>query len=223
MGSFLRSAMGCLPPIGLLLLGGGCTDGDGAGTAGPGPGAVAGATTAPDGSAPESPGPGPGGAKSSPEIKKIMVRLTKGPDSLTPVIGAELKAESPPWDTIRGQTKEYAQLAAEMGKYDPPRGSKESWDRLAVAYAGMATDLDRAARAGDKDEALAAHGQITNSCNSCHREHRTMGPGMGGPPGGFRSGPGGPGGPGDGRPGGGGPGGPGRGGPGGPGGGGPPG
>src|SRR5262249_24912132 len=58
------------------------------------------------------------------------------------------------------------------------------------------------AQAKDKDAALAAHTQITNSCMSCHREHRAMGPGgrggMGGgppgfgPPGGGRPGPGGP-------------------------------
>ena len=151
----------------------------------------------------EGPGNGPsppvggamatGGAESSPGIKQIMVRLTKGPTSLTPILGDELKQAEPAWETIQGQTKEYAQLAAEMGKYDPPKGSKESWTKLASAYAESAADLDKSARAKDKEAALAAHGQITNSCMACHREHRAMGPGMGGPPGGMRGGP--PGGP----------------------------
>ncbi len=220
----LRGALCCLPPMAALMMGGGCAEEKGAAPAGqaagetptpsarPAPGAES-ASPGPQGPVMASAGPagmagpgpgGPGGGKSSPEIKKIMTRLTKGPNSLTPLLGKELKAESPAWDTIQGQTKEYAQLASEMGKYDPPKGSKDSWDKLTTAYAGLATDLDTAAQAKDKDAALAAHGKITNSCNSCHRQHRAMGPGMGGPRGGGPRGGGpggGPGGPGGGPPG----------------------
>ena len=107
---------------------------------------------------------GPPSAKSSPKVKEIMVRLTKGPNSLTPVIGKELNEAQPPWETLQPQTREYAQLASEMGQYDPPRGSKESWVKQTLAYAEMATEMDRATQAKDKDAALAAHTQITNSC-----------------------------------------------------------
>ena len=173
-----------------------------------------------------APSGGPPAAKSSPEVKAIMVKLTKGPNSLTPVIGKGLNEAQPPWETLQPQTKEYAQLASEMGQYDPPKGSKESWAKQTSTYAEMATEMDRATQARDKDAALAAHAQITNSCMSCHREHRMMGPGRGGPPGG-RPGFGPPGGPPGGGPGGppgfgppgrgpGGPGGPPPGGPGGP-------
>jgi hypothetical protein len=122
-----------------------------------------------------------------------MTKLAKGPNSLTDVLGKELKQDQPPWVTIQGQTKEYALLAAELSTHNPPKGSKESWATSTTAYAGSATDLDKAAQAKDKDAALAAHGKLANSCMACHREHR-MGPGMGGPrgggppPGGPRSG-----------------------------------
>jgi hypothetical protein len=129
------------------------------------------------------------GAAPIPGIKQIMTKLAKGPRSLTPVLGQELKADQPAWETIQVQTKEYAVLAAEMSKYDPPKGSKESWINLAGAYAKAAGELDEAARAKDKNAALAAHGELASSCMSCHREHRQMGPGMGGPPGGFPGGP----------------------------------
>ena len=149
--------------------------------------------------------PPPAGGRSSPEIKEIMTKLAKGPNSLTPVLGNELKADQPAWETIQGQTKEYAQLAGELVKYDPPKGSKESWTKLTGEYSAAASELDKAAQAKDKDAALQAHGQVANSCMSCHRQHRTMGPGPGGPrgkmgPPGF--GPGGPGGPPPGGPGG---------------------
>jgi hypothetical protein len=139
--------------------------------------------------------PAPGGPEQggrpgrSSEIRQIMGKLAKGPTSLTPVIGGELKQDPPPWETIQGQAKEYAVLASELGKHDPPKGSKESWAKLTSDYAGSAGDLDKAAQQMDKAAALVAHDQLSNACNACHREHRAMGPGMGGPPGGFPGGP----------------------------------
>ncbi len=147
-----------------------------------------------------------------------MTKLTKGPNSLTPLIGNELGQNPPPWETIQGQTKEYVQSASELGTYDPPKGAKESWIALTTAFADSAAELDRAAIAKNKETALVAHDQLKNSCNACHQEHRRMGRGGGGGPPGFgpRGGPGGPpqGGPGGRPPGG--PGGPPPGGPGGP-------
>jgi hypothetical protein len=137
------------------------------------------------------------GTATSPSIKEIMTKLTKGPNSLTPVIGDELETENPPWATIQTQTKEFVQLAAAMGKNDPPKGHKSSWEKLTSAYAEWAADLDEAAQAKNKDAALEAHGKLAGSCMACHREHRVMRPGrggMGGPPGSQRPGmpPGGP-------------------------------
>ena len=151
------------------------------------------ANPSPQGSGPQSPPPGgrgPGGRAGPPSaIRQIMIKLTKGPSSLTPVLGQELKEDQPPWETIQGQTKEYALSAADLGKHDPPKGSKESWATLTAAFAGSAADLDKAAQAKDKDAALTAHGKLTTSCNACHKEHRMMGRGMGGPAGDFPGGP----------------------------------
>jgi hypothetical protein len=70
-----------------------------------------------------------------------------------------------------------------MGKNGPPKGHKASWEKLTSAYAEWASDLDKAAQAKDKDAALEAHGKLAGSCMACHREHREMRKGMGGPPG----------------------------------------
>ena len=133
-------------------------------------------------------------------IRGIMMKLNgRGPNALQTSIGAALKADKPAWETIEPQANEYAQLAADLAKHDPPKGSKESWAKFAADYAGLATTLDKAAQAKDKDAATAAHEDLAASCNDCHRQHRG-GPGMGGP---GRGGPG-RGGPGmGGRPGGG--------------------
>ena len=129
----------------------------------------------------EGMGPGmmggpPGMPGPSTPIRQVMTKLTKGPESLTSKIGQELQTDPPAWDTIQPQTKEYLELAATLSKYDPPRGSKESWAKLTGSYTDTAAKLDRAATAKDKAAALEAHTALTQSCNACHREHRMMGP-----------------------------------------------
>jgi hypothetical protein len=178
----------CVFPVCLaaLLLVGGCGEGDGDDQEDQSPPGVAGGARG--GGAPGGGGPG------SPGIRQIMAKLTKGPNSLTPVIGNELDQDPPPWETIQGQTKEYSQSASELGKYDPPKGAKDSWIKLTAAFAELASELDHAAVAKNKETAKVAHDQLKNSCNACHQEHRRMGRGGGGGPMGFgpRGGRGGP-------------------------------
>jgi hypothetical protein len=145
----------------------------------------------PGGQWPGGPG-GPGGPRGP--IGEIMAKLTNGPQSLTNIIGAELNEPTPPWDKIQPQTKEYAQLASSMSKYDPPKGEKDTWLKLTGAFTQSANDLEHAAEAKDTDAARAAHRSLRNSCQTCHDAHRRGRGGMGMPPGGFR-GPRGPGGP----------------------------
>jgi hypothetical protein len=181
MSKSFGAALAACCLIGVSLVCGGCS--------GEPEGAQPGATEVQPGMAPAPPA-GPV-STSSRGIRRIMGRLTKGQSSLTEVIGKELKEATPAWETIQGQTKEYVQLVGEMTKYDPPKGTKESWTDLTAAYAESAGDLDKAAQAKDQSAALAAHGEIKNSCMGCHRQHRTMGPGgpggpgFGGRPGGF--------------------------------------
>jgi hypothetical protein len=127
------------------------------------------------GGAPNPPG---GGGPSGPptSIKGIMGKVTRGPMSLHFQIEKELKADNPDWAKIQPQASEYAQLAADLGKYDPPKGTKDSWGKLTSDYSASASALDNAAKAKDKDGAKSAHAKLANSCNTCHREHRTMGP-----------------------------------------------
>lgn len=135
---------------------------------------------------------GPGGGGPASRTKEIMRKLAGPQAGLTALLGEALKANPPAWDTVQPQTKEYATLAAEFAKLDPPRGSKESWANLAGAFAKSAADLDAAAQAKDQAKATTAHSALASSCMACHREHRAMGGpgggGFGGPPGGFGGG-----------------------------------
>lgn len=112
-------------------------------------------------------------------IGEAMTKLAKGPQSLNAQIGNELKTEPPPWDTIQPQAKEFAQLSASLEQYDPPKGDKESWKKQTAAFAKTARDLEHAAEAKNKADALAAHQMLQTSCKACHNAHRG---GPGGPP-----------------------------------------
>jgi hypothetical protein len=134
---------------------------------------------------------GPGGPGSNPVIKEAMVKIGKGPNSLTPTIGKELKESTPSWDSIGPQAHEIATLAASIVKEEPTRGDKESWARLSGIFLATADELGKAAQAKDQGAAAKAHARLANGCMECHRAHRTMGPGgpgggpgRGGPPGG---------------------------------------
>jgi len=114
-----------------------------------------------------------------------MVKVAKGPTSLNEMLKRELQADQPDWATIQPQTAEYARLAADLGKADPPKGSKESWAKQTSAFSDSATALDKAAQSKDLPAARTAQEKLGSSCMQCHREHRG---GPGGPPGG-RGGP----------------------------------
>lgn len=117
-----------------------------------------------------------------------MSRLGKGPRSLSLVIGNELTTDMPKWESIQDLTKQYATLAGYLKVFPPPRGSDESWKEKTAAFDKTATELNEAAKAKNKDAALAAHQQLSQSCAACHREHRGGGPG-GAPPAGLPGGP----------------------------------
>jgi hypothetical protein len=111
------------------------------------------------------------------------------PGGLTKDINDGLRSQTPDWPTLQKQAGQYTQIIADLAKLDPPRGSKESWDKLTAAFHESAVDLEKALKAEKRDEAVTASTHLTNSCMECHREHRMMrgGGGRGGfgpPPGG---------------------------------------
>jgi EF hand len=123
------------------------------------------------------PGVGPGGqGKQSSPISEIMDKLNKGPQSLTELLDADLSSDPTPWDAIQPRTKMFAKLVADLARYDPPKGSKESWAKQISAYAAFAAAMDRAAQAKDKIVVVAVHEKLSNSCMACHQQHK-MGPG----------------------------------------------
>jgi hypothetical protein len=142
--------------------------------------ATEGAREAPDGPGAAATGDEGAGNATTPNIRYIMNRVARK-GALTDKIAAGLEAEPISWEKLQERSKECARLASALGQNEPPRGSKESWAKLALAYANSATSLDRAAQGKDREAALASLDQLANSCTECHREHRKM-RGRGNPP-----------------------------------------
>jgi len=125
------------------------------------------------------PSAGTGGANAAasgvPTISDIMQQVNRGKGSLHREVGEALQAESVDWAAIEPKAKNYAALADFLGKNDPPKGDKASWESLSKAYAADAQGLYAAAEKKDKEAALAAHQKLSDSCMGCHRAHRETG------------------------------------------------
>ncbi|HEY7312537.1 MAG TPA: hypothetical protein VH643_24450 [Gemmataceae bacterium] len=105
-------------------------------------------------------------------IKAIMTKAHKGGNSLLATVGQDLKAADPDWDDVQMKTKELVKLGTSLGKNEPPKGDKESWEKLTKSYLDTAKQLDAATRAKEKSKAVTAHTKLTKMCMACHKVHK---------------------------------------------------
>jgi hypothetical protein len=108
----------------------------------------------------------------TPTIKEIMIKAHKGGKSLIQTVGKELKADEPNWTDLQKKTKELVKLGTALGKNEPPKGEKASWEKLTKEYVKNAKALDEAAKKQDKTAALASQKKLTSACASCHKLHK---------------------------------------------------
>jgi cytochrome c556 len=106
------------------------------------------------------------------EVKEIMVKVNKTGTGLYSVVVQELRQDDTNWDEVKKDAKEIARLGAMLGKLDPPKGEKDSWQKLTKAYAENTKALDTAAAKMDKDATKAAAAKLGESCDTCHKSHR---------------------------------------------------
>jgi cytochrome c556 len=109
-----------------------------------------------------------------PSIEEIMKKVNKRKAGLHDNIGEALKMGTVDWESVQEKSKQYAALADFLGKNDPPKGSKASWEKLTKTYATDAKALYAAAEKKDKAAVSAAHRKLQGECMGCHRAHREM-------------------------------------------------
>lgn len=112
------------------------------------------------------------GNADAPMVKDIM-KKANSPTGIYANLGQDLKDDNPSWPDVQKEAKELAQLASALRQATPPRGDKDSWDKLTAAYADSAQKLQKATAAMDKDAALAAWNKMGGpTCKACHAAHR---------------------------------------------------
>jgi cytochrome c556 len=108
----------------------------------------------------------------APSVKEIMDKANK-PTGIYFNLGQDLKGDNPAWSDIQQEAKELKQLADALRQAAPPRGDKDSWDKLTNLYANNAKALLQAAAKMDQAAAREAHAKMGgNACMTCHKAHR---------------------------------------------------
>jgi cytochrome c556 len=118
---------------------------------------------------------GPAGAQDeekTPPVKKIMDVLHKGGKAHLSKAKAALKGDSPDWAEVLKDAKAIAKYGAYLPKNDPPRGDKESWEKIAKTYASTAKTLEEAAEKEELTKARAATKKLGATCKTCHEAHK---------------------------------------------------
>src|SRR5262249_43149188 len=110
--------------------------------------------------------------KKDPTIKEIMNKAHKGGNALIKVLEKELKAPDVDWEHVQEHTKELLDLGKALGKNEPPKGEKASWEKLTKQYEDNATALNKAAEKKERKTAQDARAKLQGSCAGCHKQHR---------------------------------------------------
>ncbi len=108
----------------------------------------------------------------TPSIKKIMATLHKGTKAPVNNVKALLKSETPEWSKVEKDAEIIVKFAAFLPKNDPPKGEKESYEKLAKAYEKSAKALKTAAEKEELKAARAASKKLSESCKACHAVHK---------------------------------------------------
>jgi len=110
-------------------------------------------------------------AADNPDIETIMKKVNGG-KGLHKSLAKDLQASPIDWDAAAKKSKEYNDLVSALGKNEPPKGEKKSWDKLTKEYAENAKALNEACEKKDKTAAVSTQGKISRSCKSCHDAHK---------------------------------------------------
>jgi cytochrome c556 len=106
-----------------------------------------------------------------PTVKEIMQKL-HGPQGLRVKLSRDMRGDTPNWQEVQKDTKAMVKFAEVLGKSQPPRGEKPSWDKLAEQYISGVKALDTAADKQDTAALKTAFARSGGSCTKCHNAHK---------------------------------------------------
>jgi hypothetical protein len=107
-----------------------------------------------------------------PEIGDIMKKLNSKKAGIHGKLIIAVKEESPKWEDIEKQAKDYKKLIDALGKNKEPKGDKDAWTKLTKTYSESGAKFVTAVEKKDKKAALNVLKTIDSSCAGCHKEHK---------------------------------------------------
>jgi hypothetical protein len=110
------------------------------------------------------------GGEKAKSIKEVMASHKK--DKLRSQIETALKDDNPDWADLQKKTKTYADQAKLLKDFEPPKGDKEDYVKLAKGFSECITNLDKAAKEKDAKAATEAFKKSGTFCGKCHAEHK---------------------------------------------------
>jgi hypothetical protein len=109
-------------------------------------------------------------AEKTPDIKTIMAEGHKGSDAFLAKIGSEAKAGK--WEDATMHAKALNVFGEALGKNDPPKGEKASWERLSKKYNENTKAVLSAVEKKDATATATSLKAIQGSCMECHKSHK---------------------------------------------------
>ncbi len=110
-------------------------------------------------------------AASMPDIETIMKKVNSG-KGLFKALDKDLKAPNVDWDACAKKSQEILDLVSALGKNEPPKGDKKSWEKMTKDYTANAKALKEACDKKDKSAAMNAARKMGGSCKACHDAHK---------------------------------------------------
>ncbi|AMV36459.1 cytochrome c [Planctomyces sp. SH-PL62] len=105
-------------------------------------------------------------------VEVVMKKLFAGKSSPNGTLKAAAKSDSPDWTKVKEASDVFARYAPALGENAPPKGDKDSWDKLTKGLAEHAKTLGAAVEKKDVEGLKAVVQGIGGSCKACHAAHR---------------------------------------------------
>jgi hypothetical protein len=109
-------------------------------------------------------------SEKTPDIKTIMNEGHKGTESFLVQIGTEAKGAK--WEDALMHAKALNVFGEALGKNNPPKGEKASWEKLAKKYNENTKAVLGAVEKKDATATSTAVKTIRDSCAECHKSHK---------------------------------------------------
>jgi cytochrome c556 len=103
------------------------------------------------------------------DVSTIMKKVN-GKKGLTAKVSDAAKGGM--WEDAQKAGKELKEMSAALGKNDPHKGDKASWEKLTKKYAEDGAAISEAADKKDADAVAKAAKTFGGACKTCHDAHK---------------------------------------------------